>query len=36
MLAKDLDYLTADDYHSVDAKRSETARMLQGLLKSLS
>jgi four helix bundle protein len=36
MLSKDLDYLTADDYRSVDAKRSETARMLQGLIKSLS
>ena len=36
MLAKDLTYLSEDDYRAVDAKRSEAARMLQGLIKSLS
>jgi len=36
LLAKDLDYMTDDDHRAIDAKRSETARMLQGLIKSLS
>jgi len=36
MLAKDLGYMSDDDYRAVDAKRAETARMLQGLIKSLS
>lgn len=36
MLAKDLGYVTAADHRSVDGIRSETARMLQGLIKSLS
>jgi len=36
MLAKDLGYMSGDAYRSVDAKRAETARMLQGLIKSLS
>jgi four helix bundle protein len=35
-LAKDLGYLSEDDYRAVDAKRAEAARMLQGLIKSLS
>jgi four helix bundle protein len=35
MLAKDLGYITDDNYRVVDTKRSETARILQGLIRSL-
>lgn len=36
LLAKDLGYLTEVNYQTVDARRAETARMLQGLIRSLS
>ncbi|MDA8100222.1 MAG: four helix bundle protein [Nitrospiraceae bacterium] len=36
MLAKDLGYLSGNDFCAVDAKRAETARMIQGLIRSLS
>ncbi len=35
LLAKDLGYLSENDYLAVEAKRSETTRMLKGLIKSL-
>jgi four helix bundle protein len=36
LLAKDLGYLSENDYSVIEAKRSETIRMLKGLIKSLS
>jgi len=35
LLAKDLGYLSITDYSSVDDKRKEAARLLKGLIKSL-
>lgn len=35
LLSKDLGYASQNDYSAVDAKRNETAKMLQGLIKSL-
>jgi four helix bundle protein len=34
-LAKDLGYLTSDDFEQIDGKRIETGRLLRGLIKSL-
>lgn len=36
LLAKDLGYLSNSDYLTVDEKRKDTSRLLQGLIKSLS
>lgn len=36
LLAKDLGYLSQDDYAQIDEKRKTTARLLKGLIKSLS
>lgn len=36
LLAKDLGYLSEDDYSAIEAIRSETTRLLKGLIKSLS
>ncbi len=36
LLARDLGYLSADDFRHVDSKRNETMKILQGLIKSLS
>lgn len=36
LLAKDLGYMTEQDFSIIEEKRSEVSRMLQGLIKSLS
>lgn len=36
LLSRDLGYISSDDYAVVDAKRNETTKMLQGLIRSLS
>jgi len=36
LLARDLNYMTIEDFDHVNAKRLETMKMLQGLIKSLS
>ena len=36
MLARDLGYISENDYSAIEAKRSETARLLNGLIRSLS
>jgi four helix bundle protein len=35
LLAKDLGYLSEKEYSAIESKRSETARLLNGLIKSL-
>ena len=35
LLAKDLGYISDSDFRTVDARRQETSKMLQGLIKSL-
>ncbi|OGW35518.1 MAG: hypothetical protein A2X58_00730 [Nitrospirae bacterium GWC2_56_14] len=36
LLSRDLGYMTIEDFDHVNAKRQETMKMLQGLIKSLS
>jgi four helix bundle protein len=36
LLARDLGYMTIEEFSQVHAKRNETMKMLQGLIKSLS
>jgi four helix bundle protein len=36
MIAKDLGYISGSDYSALEEKRSETTRLLSGLIKSLS
>ncbi len=36
LLARDLEYMTSDEYNQIDSKRLETVKMLQGLIRSLS
>ena len=36
MIAKDLGYLSESDYSALEEKRSETTRLLSGLIRSLS
>jgi four helix bundle protein len=36
LLARDIGYMTTEDFDHVNAKRHETMKMLQGLIKSLS
>jgi len=36
LLARDLSYMNIEDFNHVNAKRHETMKMLQGLIKSLS
>jgi four helix bundle protein len=35
LLARDIGYITSEDFEHVNAKRHETVKMLQGLIKSL-